>query len=326
MIDSEKTPDQIAAGLLEYLQVELDDSSISFGSSLTRIQGGFETLIYKFKLRGAPAVFAKPLILRLFPAYYAVDKAVWESAIQNAMADQGFPVPRVFFTCTDMTLLGGAFCIMEFIEGDSMATMPAEAMPAKLGEVHATLHAFDPAPIVERLQARGINELRYKIDGKFVWYSDQAEKNYPWLRDGVCWLLENRPPAPAVLSICHGDFHPLNILMKDGLVAGVLDWGNFLIADPVMDVAFTVELSAIHGRQLLPPPALDAMIKKYLDAYTEKRRLSFEHLAYYRAMRCVAALLDGARGQEVWRAPAVVKALIDYIDQTTHIRIKPPGY
>ena len=323
MTETEKTPDQIAAVLLKYLQTELGDASLALDSPLTRLQGGFETLIYRFTLQGAKAEFSKPLVLRLFPAYHGLEKAGRESAIQNALADQGFPVPRIYFTCTDLTLLDGAFCIMEFIEGDSMLAAPIEALPVMLGRLQAWLHDIDPRPIVEKLRERGVNEDR--VSWRLAWMNEYAEKSYPWLRDGVRWLLENRPPEPEKLSVCHGDFHPINILMKAGTVAGVLDWGSFLIADPALDVAFTLELIILIGNRVLPLTEIDALIEKYLEAYADKRPLAFDRLDYYRVLRCIAALIEGALGQEIWRTLDIVKNLSDTIHQVTNIRISPPG-
>lgn len=321
--ETEKTPDQIASVLLKYLQTELGDASLAIDSPLTRLQGGFETLIYRFKLQGAKPEFSKPLVLRLFPAYHGPEKANRESAIQNALADQGFPVPRVYFTCTDLTPLGGAFCIIEFIEGDPMLAAPIETMPVILGSLQAWLHDIDPGAIVKKLHARGVIEER--VSWRLSWMNDHAEKNYPWLRDGVRWLLENRPPETEKLSVCHGDFHPINILMKANTVTGVLDWGSFLIADPALDVAFTLALFNLIGKRVLPLTEIDALIEKYLEAYTDKRPLAFDRLDYYRVMRCVSALIEGALGQEIWRAPDLIKSLSDYIHNISNIRISPPA-
>ena len=55
----------------------------------------------------------------------------------------------------------------------------------------------------------------------------------------MSWLRERRPPEPGRRAICHGDFHPQNILSEGGAVTGVLDWPNALVADPTYDVAST---------------------------------------------------------------------------------------
>jgi aminoglycoside phosphotransferase (APT) family kinase protein len=35
---------------------------------------------------------------------------------------------------------------------------------------------------------------------------------------------------------CHGDLHPANTLIRDGAVAGVIDFGDLCAADPAVDV------------------------------------------------------------------------------------------
>ena len=65
--------------------------------------------------------------------------------------------------------------------------------------------------------------------------------------------------------------------------------------------------------------------KKYMDSYKEASPLDLKHLEYYRALRCVMALLDGAEGQEVWKHPLAVKELTDQTHEITKIRITPPN-
>jgi len=107
-------------------------------------------------------------------------------------------------------------------------------------------------------------------------------------------------------------------------VTGVLDWAGFLITDPTLDVAYTITLTTIHGRQYISPPELEKVVENYLDAYMGKRPLSLDHLAYFRALRCVQSLLQGAQGQEYWRMPHAEKELISHIHKITNIRITTP--
>ena len=88
--------DRLNEALLAYLRAELDDARIAYQSHPTRLQGGFETQIYRFQLQGAPEPYAQPLILRLYPARYGTGNAVWESTIQNALAAAAYPVARAY--------------------------------------------------------------------------------------------------------------------------------------------------------------------------------------------------------------------------------------
>jgi aminoglycoside phosphotransferase (APT) family kinase protein len=323
MVEPEKTLEQISDGLIAYLRAELDDPAIGYEAPLTRLQGGYETYTCRFKLSGAKEELSNSLVLRLYPQFYGTHNAVWESTIQNVLADEGYPVARAYLVCTDMSILGGAFYVMACLPGELMMTAPFETIPGLLGRTHAALHGIDPAPLVKTLEERGFDERRYRLGGRFDWLEERASK-YPWIHDAVEWLIENRPPEPARLSICHGDFHPLNILVQDGQVTGVLDWPGFIIADPVLDVANTTVLTAVSAKHLLGLETPDLAVEMYLGAYQAERPLDLEYLDYYRVRRCVYALLEGAGGQQVWQHPGIVQDLIEHTHQITGIRVAPP--
>jgi aminoglycoside phosphotransferase (APT) family kinase protein len=326
MTTLEKPTSQIAERLLQYLRTELNNPEIEYGESITRLEGGFDTFIFKFQLSGIQKELSAPLVLRLFPEYREPEAAVGESELQNELAISGFPVPRVHFTCADKTILGGAFFIMDFVEGEDMLTAAAESFPEKLGELHASLHQIDVKPLLEE---KGISEQEIQemgLDGTFHWLNETAQNDYTWLGEVVAWLLKNRSPEPKRLSICHGDFHPMNILMKDGKVAGVIDWSGFKIADQVSDLANSINLVAIHGEQLLllPQPEIVNIIERYVGSYLKQNPVSIEYVPYYRVLSCVISLLSGAAGQEQLRLPYAVKGATEYIHDITGIQITPP--
>jgi aminoglycoside phosphotransferase (APT) family kinase protein len=285
--------------------------------------GGYETLIYHFKLKRVKSELSKPLVLRLFPEYASPYQAIGESVVQNALATQGYPVPSVLFTNTVSAHLGGVFLIMDFMPGETMLAAAHQSLPSMLGKNHAALHNMDPAPLIKALRAQGFEEEHYRISGRFHWLTSTS-KDLPWLEDCMQWLIENRPYEPDHLVICHGDFHPLNILVKEGKVTAVLDWPGFLIGDAMMDVAFTIVLLTIAAEVLLPKENLGEAIPKYLEAYRSERFLDVTHLDYYRMFRCVAAFVQGAEGQDVWRAPPVLKSLMDHVHEIANIRVTLP--
>jgi hypothetical protein len=142
--------------------------------------------------------------------------------------------------------------------------------------------------------------------------------------------LENRPPEPERLAVCHGDFHALNILYADGKVTGVLDWPGFAIADPVFDVANSIVLITISGKHLAASMGdfssvdWDLVADLYLAAYRTHRSLDDTNLDYYRVRRCVMALVQGFEGQKVWQHPLIVRDLLAYILDITGIQIPVP--
>lgn len=329
MANVDGASDQIASQLIAYLSDELSTVGLDYAAPLTQLHGGYETATYRFQLNVVSDELAQPLVLRLYPQYFGAHNAVWESTVQNVLASEGYPVAKVYFTCTDLSILGGAFFIMEFLPGEPLIKAPLENMIALLGQAHAALHQIDPRTLSQKLAAQNIAAHRYRMNGRFKWLRDRANK-LPWLAESVNWLVANRPAEPERLAICHGDFHPLNILVQAGHVSGVLDWPGFLIADPAYDVANTMVLTTIPVKQIAPALVNHAAVdwemvaQRYLDAYRAHRPLSSEHLAYYRVRRCVDALIQGFDGQKVWQHPVIVEDLRDYIRQTTGITIPMP--
>jgi aminoglycoside phosphotransferase (APT) family kinase protein len=286
-----KDINQISDKFIAYLRSELKEPTIGYESPLTRLEGGHETAIFGFSLKGALEELSKPLALRLYPAYYGPGNAVWESTIQNVLAGEGYPVPQVYFTCKDMTILGGAFIVMDFLPGKPMITAPVETIPELLGVTHAALHGIDPDPLIAELRERGLDVNNLGLSNQSDWLKEKGNE-YPWFREGTEWLITNRPPEPVHPVLCHGDFHPLNILIQDGKVTGVLDWPGFHIADAVMDVANTVVLTTMPFKHLAESLDQDfssvdweMAAKLYLDAYRSKRPLDSTHLDYYKVRR-----------------------------------------
>ena len=100
---------------IHYLRTELKNPNIDYQSTPTQLQGGYETTSYRFQLTGAATEYAHPLVLRLYPEFYGSHNAISESAIQNVLADSGYPVAKVHFVCADMSVLGGAFFVMDYL-------------------------------------------------------------------------------------------------------------------------------------------------------------------------------------------------------------------
>ena len=318
----------ISDRLLAYLRAELGSPDLDYATPLTQLHGGFETSIYRFELAGTDQL-STPLVLRLYPQFYGTGNAIWESTLQNGLAAQGYPVAKAHMLCTDMTVLDGAFFIMDHVPGRPLAFAPHESVPELLGTTHAKLHDNDPAPLVKMLSEKGINN-GYRLENRLDSLKGKA-KTFPWLQKVIDWLLQHRPPEPEQLSVCHGDFHPLNIMYADGQVTGVLDWGGFSIADPAYDIGSTIVLINVAFKHLaasmegIAAVDYDLMVERYLDAYRAHRDLDNTYLDYYTIRRCVFSLVQGAEGQQVWQHPLIVRDLLENIRDVTGIQIAMPA-
>jgi len=298
-------PPSLADRFLDHLRVSLAAPSVRYAEPPSVMRGGFDTAIFAFRLDGAPPPWAGPLVLRVLGGQHDPRRALREGAAQNAVADLGYPAPRVLATSADTAPLGGAFLVMERASGRPMLAERPLGVGPTLVAAQARLHALDAEPFLRAMDGVG-GRGPATFDGLLAQLAARVERRaHSGLRAAMDWLLARRPPVPARASICHGDFHPQNVLMAGREVTAVLDWPNAVVADPVYDVAATRIILARVPMAMLPVPrALRGpahVVRAVLVArYTAgmRRCLGMEPgpLAYYEAAACMRQLV------RVWEA------------------------
>ena len=308
--------------LISYLRSELQDQRVTYSTTPTSVEGGYDTAIYRFQLEGASDELAEPLILRVFKGS-SPNRAAFESLVQGAVSDVGYPAPRVYFTCTDEAVLGAGFLIMELMPGRPMMDLPEEVMPEILAEAHLHLHSIDPLSIRAAFESSGFSSSRLSFDSRLRRLRERVKgRDYDWLKSGLGWIEGNRPGEPERLVICHGDFHPLNLLVEDGRVSGVLDWSGFLLWEKGYDVGTTAFLGQVAAPTLMPEIDWSRLVRRYLEHYTSRTALEPERVDYYSAFSCLRAMFEGVEGHMVWNHPEVRERLTDYFQEKTGVAIK----
>ena len=340
-------PTRVADELVRHLRTEPGLEGASFAEPLERLMGGFETLIYAFRL--SDAHLEGPLVLRLLAEPGGMRQARKEGVFQNAVAAVGYPAPRVLFAGGERTICGRAFNVMECVPGHSMledlfadpATGPEIA--DLLAQTHAGLHTIPSDRIANAIEEAGIPlrtvSLAGQLDDLRRYVADDALAH---LAPGVTWLLKHQPVERDLVAVCHGDFHPGNVMVDSGQVTGILDWSGAQLADIEQDIAVSLVLVAVAAPELaggIPPEAFGAFAARYLDTYSQHRALDPERLRYYRAFRAMRAFLRGSaartpgvnpgllpRDGYPWAAEGAVRRLADVIQETTGIAVPlPPG-
>lgn len=286
----------LAAKLLAILERHTRSSGLAYAVPPTPLAGGFWASLYRFRLAQAPAELSGELVLRIVPA--GDEDCLREAAVQGAVAAAGFPAPRVHLSGGRDAGLGFPFMIMAHAPGAALRLRTLWRLPEVLAETMARLHALDEAPVRAALAKAGVplQELAAVLD-------DLAARSAP-LGDagfaaGMAWLRAHRP-APGRGAICHGDLHPLNLVMADGRVSGVLDWTHARLAEPAFDVAYTsqlIELWPLEGplpRRLLKPLGRVAAWR-FVSAYRRRAPLEPARLAWYEALHSFRVLVRVAR-------------------------------
>jgi aminoglycoside phosphotransferase (APT) family kinase protein len=342
--------DEIAARLLGYLAERWDLNNPDYSEQLQPLSGGFDTAIFGFALQGAPPAAYGHLVLRLgregsYPPRFAL-----EAMTQNALADMGYPAPRVLVVETDTAPLGGPFLVMRRLYGKPLGQGLAALavgvsivdrlknlvrLPAKFSAINRTwvemqvrLHQLPTAPLLRAAAAAGVDERMLTFDGQLARLEAAVESfGLAGLMPAVSWLKAHRPDDTKSASICHGDFHPLNIMADGDTVTGVIDWANVVIAAPEMDVASavaniaTLPIKAPAPMQLPLRLLIATLLRRYVAAYRALRPLDEARLRYYQVFRAMvqlrpaaSAVLAGRTGVGAFHSSAGIRNLILHIE------------
>ena len=315
----------VSENLLSFLRDEIGDTKVDYEVPPSRIYGGLETSTFKFQLKNIHSSLAGPLALRVFNKLdRPKHQAIMERTIHNALVDQGLPVPYVHFACSDLKYFGYSFLIREFLSGEILPFVFGNDTNIMLGKTHAKLHNADPSRLNNDLIKEGFGNRQFSFEGTIDRLLETS-KIFPWLGEIVNWLIENRPSECKHPSICHKDFHPGNLLAKNGKVSAILDWSFFGIGDPAEDIAVTLVLNKAGGAKY-EVPLFDPIManRMYLEAYKRERELNEKYLGYYQALFCVLAFYSGVNGLLFWTKPQVQNDLIRIIYDFSKIRVLIP--
>ena len=296
------------AALQTYLQQHLP----GFAGPLTveQFKGGQSNPTYKLVTPGCAYVMrSKPgPAARLLPSAHAVDR---EYAVMTALGRTDVPVPKTWLLCTDETVIGTAFFVMDCVPGrifweQSLPGMaPAErgAIYDEMNRVIAALHSVDFAAIGLADYGRPGNYFARQIKRWSEQYRASETERIEAMDNLIAWLPENIPGGDET-SIVHGDFRLDNMIFHPTLprVLAVLDWELSTLGHPLADFSYHCmswhilpgEFRGIAGldHAALGIPSED----EYIASYCRRTgRAGIEHWHFYLAFGFfrIAAILQG---------------------------------
>jgi aminoglycoside phosphotransferase (APT) family kinase protein len=316
-------PDRLLACLRARLGAGVD-----FATPPAPLSGGFDTTILAFCLQGAPGDWAGPLVVRVMTRGDSGPRVLREAAVHGALVKAGFPAPRILMAEADVGPLGGPFLVMQRLPGETMWSAAARsrspaafmAMPRRLAELHAALHRLSGEALREQARAHDVDLTTMSVEADVQRLGRRIEREgLSGLRVGARWLLHNRPAPAQAEVICHGDFHPLNIMVDGERVTGVIDWANASLAEPAYDVAGlrVIALFADPGIPAGMRPVANlarrVMVRRYMRLYRAAQPIDTRNLGYYEAIRLLSALAFAGEARlqagNPWNAPHTVSVL-----------------
>jgi aminoglycoside phosphotransferase (APT) family kinase protein len=243
-----------------------------------RLSGGADFWVYglQFAGPGLPSRWSAPLVARIPAAAERYDMLRQESAVQSWAAARGYPAPEVLTVLVPGEALPSPVQVMARVPGVPLiAAARGRRFPelmVQLGAAHAELHRLGSPPA--DAHPGEVPDKWLRLARLLTESGDTGELAASLRKMGLVQdRLEVADPV-----VCHGDFHPLNVLAAPGGSAlHVIDWTNAGVGDRHGDIAWTLlwfEIAAVAA-----PRPVDRVLMRVL-----RRRLQRAYLTGYRGV------------------------------------------
>ncbi|KAM8758855.1 acyl-CoA dehydrogenase family member 11 isoform 1-T1 [Rhynchonycteris naso] len=198
------------------------------------LQKGFQEYVLRKKPPGS-----------LLPKAHMIDR---EFKVQKALFSIGFPVPKPLLYCSDASVIGTEFYVMEHVQGRIFRDVtipgvsPAErsALYVAMVETLARLHSLNINSLHLEGHGTGAGYCKRQVSTWTKQYQAAAHQDIPAMNQLSDWLMKNLPDNDNEESLIHGDFKLDNIVFHptESRVIAVLDWELSTIGHPLSDLAY----------------------------------------------------------------------------------------
>ncbi|GLT02589.1 aminoglycoside phosphotransferase [Sphingobium jiangsuense] len=251
----------------------------------------------------------------LLKGAHAVDR---EARVIGALGEAGFPVPKLYGLCTDDSVIGSWFYVMEMVEGrifwqSAFPQLPQAERVAcfdAMNDTIARLHRIDPISAGLADYGRPEGFLSRQVARWIRQYRDDPQAGRLADMDMLCeWLPANLPEEQGA-AIFHGDFRVDNMIFHptEPRIVAVLDWELSTLGDPLADFTFHMMMYRLPpaiggGLEGFDLPALGLPTEEdYLARYCRRTgRERIGHLDFYVAynMFRLASIIHGIKGRHL---------------------------
>lgn len=248
----------------------------------------------------------------LLHSAHAIDR---EQRVMAALGPQGFPVPHVFGLCTDATVIGSDFFLMEMVEGriEWDPKLP-DASPQDRRLIYnaqidglAALHAIDPAAAGLADFGRPGNYFERQLARWTRQYRTSEAAPDPHMDKLLAWL-PLHVPAEVPARIVHGDYRIDNMVLHPVRpeILAVLDWELSTLGDPLADLTYFLMMWRVPPAERIAMdgvdfetsgiPAMEEALDRYLAATGRVLARPLEWYIAFNLFR-LAAILQGVAGR-----------------------------
>ncbi|WP_298907183.1 phosphotransferase family protein [uncultured Psychrobacter sp.] len=271
--------------------------------TVTQFSGGASNWTYRLQYEGEGK--SQDLILRRPPKGTKAKSAhdmVREYTVQKALKDAYPYVPKMVALCTDESVIGADFYVMERMEGIiPRANLPkgidldveqTRALCTNVIDALVDLHQVDykEHPDLVNL-GRGEGYCERQVTGWDKRYVKAKTPNVPSFGLVRQWLSKHTP-ADSKTCLIHNDWRFDNVILDAAdptKVIGVLDWEMATLGDPLMDLgsalAYWVEEddNIIMQQSRRQPTHLKGMMTRdeVVDYYLQQSGLKIDNWTFY---------------------------------------------
>jgi aminoglycoside phosphotransferase (APT) family kinase protein len=220
-----------------------------------QFKGGQSNPTYRLSAAGKRYVMRRKPPGKLLPSAHAVDR---EYRVITALGGTDVPVARTYALCTDESVIGTAFYIMDYVEGRVLwdpqlpGMEPGEraAIFDEMNRVIAALHRVDYAAIGLADYGKPGNYFQRQIDRWTRQYRASETEKIEAMDRLIEWLPANIPADDAT-SIVHGDYRIDNMIFhpREPRVLAVLDWELSTLGHPMADFSYHAMAWRLSSRE-----------------------------------------------------------------------------
>ncbi|PRH83848.1 phosphotransferase family protein [Arenimonas caeni] len=247
----------------------------------TKFKGGQSNPTYLVEAASGKYVLRRKPPGKLLPSAHAVDR---EFRVLQALHGGPVPVARPLHLCSDESVIGSMFYLMEFVDGrvhwdPSLPDLSPAQRAAHYEAIIATLaalHALDPAAIGLADYGKPGNYFARQVHRWTEQYRASETEAIPAMEALIERLPARCPADDGRVSLVHGDFRIDNLMFAhdQARVLAVVDWELSTLGHPLADLGYfcmalrlprNPALPGLAGldRAALGIPSEDALLARY---------------------------------------------------------------
>jgi aminoglycoside phosphotransferase (APT) family kinase protein len=281
-----------------------------------QFRGGQSNPTYKLMTPARAYVLRRKPPGAILKGAHAVER---EARVLTALERAGFPVAHIHGLCTDESVIGTWFYVMDMVEGRIFwdATVPGvptaeraaifDAMNATLAQLHGT----DQNAIGLGDYGRPGNFFARQIGRWSRQYREDGDAGRDETMDRIiAWLEANIPAEDDATTIAHGDFRIDNLIFhpSEPRILAVLDWELSTLGHPGADFAYHAMMyrmppyivAGLAGADIaaLGIPAEDAYLAAYCARTGRAAMPGYDFYVAFNFFR-LAAIFHGIKGRVI---------------------------